>query len=82
MRTRRAAISRYSAASPRPSCVDAREELLANARDRDVGDLDLLIADEREQEIEGPRVLVQLHDEGRRRIGREDERRGQKVPSM
>jgi hypothetical protein len=61
--------------------VDAREELLADARDRDVGDLDLLIADEREEEIERPRIFVELDDEGRRRVGREDQRRGQKVPS-
>ena len=52
MRSRRAAISRYSAASFSPSVRDTREELLGDAGDRDVVDVDLLVADQREQQVE------------------------------
>src|SRR6185312_8966737 len=45
--------------------MDARQELLADARDGNVGDLDLLFANQREQEIERPRELIQLDDERR-----------------
>ena len=46
--------------------VDAKEELLADARDGNVRDLDLLFADEREQQVERPREVLQLDDEWRR----------------
>lgn len=60
--------------------MDALQELLADARDGDVGDLHLLIADEREQKIEGTRELVQLDDEGRRRVEAEDAGCGHAAP--
>ena len=45
--------------------ADARDELLADARDRDVVDVDLLFANEREQQIERPGERRQLDDERR-----------------
>src|SRR5690349_7641777 len=48
--------------------VDAREELLGNARDRDVIDVDLFVANERQQEIERTAELRQLDDERRRDV--------------
>ena len=42
---------------------DGREELLGDARDRDVANVELLVADEREQEVERSGELGQLDDE-------------------
>ena len=46
-----------------PERPDAHQELLGDARDRDVVDVDLLVANQREQQIERPRELLQLDDE-------------------
>jgi hypothetical protein len=52
--------------------MNTLEELFANAGDRDVGDLDLLIANQREQEVERSREVIELDDEAsRRRLGLE-----------
>jgi hypothetical protein len=45
--------------------VHAREKLLGDARDRDVVDVDLLVADERQQKVERSAELRELDDEGR-----------------
>ena len=66
MRSSRAAISRYSAASSRPERVDRLEELVGDARDRDVPDVDLLAADQVQEEVERAGVPVEGDDERRR----------------
>ena len=47
-----------------------REELLRDSGDRDVVDVDLLIANEREQEVERTAELRELDDEWRRHVRR------------
>ena len=47
-----------------PERLDPRQELLGDARDRDVVDVDLLVADQREQETKRPLDLLQFDDEG------------------
>jgi len=48
-----------------------RQELFRDARDWNVVNVDLLISNQREQQVERARILGQLHDEnfGRRGIG-------------
>ena len=50
--------------------ADAHDELLADARDRNVVDVDLLFANEREQQIERPGKRRQLDDEAVVRVRR------------
>ena len=63
MRSSRAAISRYSAASFKSERANPHDELLADARDRDVVDVDLLFANQREQQIERAGKRRRLDDE-------------------
>ena len=65
MRSSPAAISEILGGLAESERVNAEEELLADARDRNVGDLDLLFANEREQQIERTGEVLELDDEGR-----------------
>ena len=46
-----------------PQRADADQELLGDPRDRDVVDVDLLLAEEREQQVEGPAEMREFDDE-------------------
>ena len=43
--------------------MDGRQELIGDPRDRDVGDLELLLAEQMEQQVERPGESVELDDE-------------------
>jgi len=50
--------------------LDPRQELFGDARDRDVVDVDLLVADQRQQQVEGALELLKFDDERFARLRR------------
>jgi len=46
-----------------PQVADDGEELIGDLRDRQVGDVDLVLADQVQQQIQGARELLELNDE-------------------
>src|SRR2546421_91365 len=46
-----------------PQLADHREELIGDLRDRQVGDVELVLVDQVQQQIQGARELLQLDDE-------------------
>jgi hypothetical protein len=48
-----------------PEIADHRQELVGDLRDREVGDVDLVLADQMQQQVERAGELLQLDDEPR-----------------